>query len=49
MKSLINIFVWNKIFKRNILCQYAIDFLELNRGEDNNFIYKYLGAGLDKV
>jgi len=44
IKHQANILLWNKIFKREILCQYDIDFAKIRSHEDVNFIYKYLSV-----
>jgi len=44
MKHQVNVLLWNKIFKREVLCQYAIDFVKIRSHEDVNFIYKYLSV-----
>jgi len=44
MKRQVNVFLWNKIFKMDLIRQYGIDCASLKAHEDENFIYKYLSV-----
>jgi|GEM_PF-749876 len=44
LKRTVNIILWNKIFKVEILNKYNIDFIDTERHEDENFVFKYLSV-----
>ena len=44
MKAIINVFLWNKIFKKSKIDTFQIKFPEGHKTDDNYFIYVYLMA-----
>ncbi|RCL00263.1 MAG: Glycosyl transferase family 2 protein [Candidatus Tokpelaia sp. JSC188] len=41
-KRTVNIVLWNKIFKTDILTRFGIKFINANFHEDENFVFKYI-------
>lgn len=41
-KSRINVYLWNKIFKKDLIDKYNIDFPVGHKSDDNLFVFKYL-------
>ena len=44
IKSQIDVYLWNKIFKKDIVVNYNIKFPEGHKSDDNLFIYKYFAV-----
>ncbi|RCL00218.1 MAG: Glycosyl transferase family 2 protein [Candidatus Tokpelaia sp. JSC189] len=44
LKRSINIVLWNKIYKTDILNKFNIKFIDIKSHEDENFIFKYLSV-----